>query len=153
MTQLVESVALAEAVKSALNGHVFSMAVTAVADFEIVLDLKDFKDLKISVIPKGETEAKASRDATVVDARVDVVVQKKLQKTVAAERTAEIAALMVLVAEIKAFIRFRKLPAAPWAVWMSTENNPIFAPDHLAAFNQFTSLLTLTYKLGRSQQA
>ena len=40
----------------------------------------------------------------------------------------------------------RPLPGAPFAVWVSITNEPVYAPEHLVEQRVFTSVLTLTYR-------
>jgi hypothetical protein len=53
------------------------------------------------------------------------------------------------VEEIGLFLRDRRLAACPAAVWLRTENVPIYAPEHLDELRQFTSVLTLTFRVVR----
>ena len=76
------------------------------------------------------------------DVQIDVAVQKKLGQP---GGNAEIDALMALVQEIAEFIRATGRFGS--AAWVRTENLPIYSQEHLGQLNQFTSVLTLTFRL------
>lgn len=134
---------IAEAVKTELNGHEFSQEFTAQRLYRPIFDLVEMKDLHVTVVPKGVTVSIAGRDRAQHDVQVDVAVQKKVADD------AESDTLMGLVEEIADFFRFRRLAQYPQAVWVGIENVPVFAPEHLEQMNQFTSVLTLTFRVIR----
>ena len=70
----------------------------------------------------------------------DVAVQKKLD----AADNAEIDALMGLVEELAEFLRTTRQFGD--AVWVRTENSPVYSQEHIGEMRQFTSVLTLTYR-------
>ncbi len=134
---------IAEAVKDELNVGEFSQEFTAERYYQPVFDLADMKDLRVTVVPKGIEIAAAGRNDTQNDYQIDVAIQKKID-------TADMAivdGLMALVEEIADFFRLRRLTRYAGAVWMHTENNPIYLPDHFEQMRQFTSVLTLTFRV------
>ena len=132
---------IAEAVVTALNGHTFCQPFTAVRAYRAAFDLKDMKDLHLTVVPKGVEMSTAGRGLSQSDVQVDIGVQKKLS---AADNT-EIDALMGLVQEIAEFVR--STGQFGDARWVRTENLPIYSQEHLAELRQFTSVLTLTLRV------
>jgi hypothetical protein len=54
-----------------------------------------------------------------------------------------------LVAEIADRLRNNSLTALPEARLMELKNEPVFAPDHLDELRQFTSVLSVTYRVWR----
>ena len=70
------------------------------------------------------------------------------QKLIAADN-AEIDSLLALVEELADHFRFRRF-ASPDAVWVRTQNEPVYAQEHLDRFRVFTGLLTLTFRTLRS---
>ena len=58
--------------------------------------------------------------------------------------SAEIDSLMGLVQEVAEFVRATGRFGD--AVWVSTENTPIYSQEHLGELGQFTSVLTLTLR-------
>lgn len=134
---------IAEAVKEELNGGTFSQSFTAQRHYQPTFELKDMKTLHVTVVPKDIEMQLATRNTSQHDCRIDVAIQKKLQSA----DLAEIDELMGLVEEIINFMSRRKLASAPSALWIKTVNEPIYATEHLEQFRQFTSILTLTYRL------
>ena len=132
---------IAEAVVTALNGHTFCQPFTAARAYRAAFDLKDMKDLHLTVVPKGVEMSTAGRGLSQSDVQVDIGVQKKLS---AADNT-EIDALMGLVQEIAEFVR--STGQFGDARWVRTENLPIYSQEHLAELRQFTSVLTLTLRV------
>lgn len=140
MSTVIEIV---EAVVAAMNGHVFSQPFAARRCYVPVFDLKDMKDLHVTVVPRGLEMATASRSLLQDDVQIDVAVQKKLPANASGDQAA-IDALMGLVQEIADFVR--STGRFGDAVWAKTENKPIYSPEHLEQLRQFTSVLTLTLR-------
>jgi len=136
---------IADAVVGELNGHTFSKPFKAVRHYRPVFELADMAALHVTVVPRGVEMQAASRVQVQHDFAVDIGVQKKLETA----SNAEIDALMALVEEIADFFRLRRLQSVPGAVWARTENQPVYAPEHLEQLRQFTSVLTLTFRVLR----
>jgi hypothetical protein len=136
---------IADAVVQELNGHEFSQPLEAKRYYRPLFDLAAMADLHVSVVPKAASAERLDRSRHQEEYQVDVAVQKKVE---ALDNTA-LDPLAGLVEEIGLFLRDRRLGACPAAVWLRTENVPIYAPEHLDELRQFTSVLTLTYRLVR----
>jgi hypothetical protein len=136
---------IADAVVAELNGGTFSQAVEAKRFYRPVFDLAEMSALHVSVVPKGVTIERADRSRNQQDVQIDVAVQKKFESGDAAE----LDPLMALVEEIADFCRLRRLTSYPDAIWIRTDNVPVYAPEHLEEFRQFTSVLTLTFRVVR----
>ena len=134
---------IAEAVKNELNAGEFSQTFTAERHYQPVFELKDMKNLHVTVVPKDVELQLATRNTSQHDCRVDVAIQKKLEGT----DLSEIDELMGLVEEIITFLSRRKLTSVPNALWIKTVNEPIYAAEHMEQFRQFTSIVTLTYRM------
>jgi len=137
---------IADAVVTELNGGTFSEAFTAERHYKPVFDLPEMKTLHMTVVPKGVAAAPASRGLLQHDYQIDVAAQKKLSS--GAADNAEIDALMGLVEEIADFFKQRNLDSVS-AVWVATENAPVYSPEHISELRQFTSVLTLTFRVLR----
>ena len=133
---------IADAVVAELNAGSFSETLGAERAYQPTFDLKEMKDLHVTVVPKSVTTAVASRADDQVDFAIDIGIQKKLGSDAGAEADV----LMALVAEIAAFLNRRRLATAPDVIWVSTANEPIFSPEHFEQLRQFTSVLTVTYR-------
>jgi len=132
---------IAGAVVTALNGHTFSQPFTAARAYLPVFDLKDMKDLHVTIVPRDNEMSTAGRAIAQSDVQVDVAVQKKLTTADATE----IDALMGLVQEIAEFIR--STGRFGDGSWVRTQNVPIYSAEHLGELRQFTSVLTLTLRV------
>ncbi len=136
---------IADAVVVELNAGEFTQTFTARRLYRPQFDLVEMVDLHVTVVPKGIEIGIASRSGVQCDVSVDVAVQKKLQT----EDAAEIDPLMNLVEEIADFFRQRKLSQYPRASWIATANEPVYSPGHLEELRQFTSVLTVTFRVMR----
>jgi len=136
---------IADAVKSELNGHSFSQPFQAVRAYQPVYELAEMKTLHVTVVPRGVEMQISSRSLVQHDYQIDVAVQKRFEK----DGVVEIDPLMTLVDEIADFFRLRRLASCPNAVWVKTESDPIWSPDHMEQFRQFTSVITMTYRVLR----
>ena len=134
---------IADAVVAEMNGHTFSQPFTAVRTYDTTLALEDAGTLHVTVVPKALTEEVASRTADQVDYVIDVGVRKKP----ASVSNAEMDPLVSLVEEIRTFFRRRRLAAYPGAMCIRTPIEPVFAPEHLREYGQFTSILSLTFRV------
>ena len=146
---------IADALSDDLNdeGNDFSMDFTAARAYQALLELSEMKDLHVTVVPKGVVLAPADRSRVQHDVQVDIAVQKKLGPASDDEEEydeqAELNGLMGLVEEIADFLKFRRLGSQPTAAWVKTDNDPIYSQDHLERLRQFTSVLTVTYRVVR----
>jgi len=134
---------IADAVVTELAGGAFSQPFTPERRVLPEHELADLKDLRVTVVPAAVETSGASRTLSQHDVRIDVGIQKKLGKNL----DTEVASLLGLVDEIAEFLKRRPLQAAPYAVWVRTANEPIYAADHLAERRLFTSVLSVTYRV------
>jgi hypothetical protein len=125
------------------GGYIFDHAFTAERTYLPVFDLAEMKDLHVTVVPKGLSTSPFGRGSSQSDYALDIGVQKKLSGTAAAD----IDPLMALVETIGRFFRQRRLASYPEAVWVRTEHPHLYAPEHLSELRQFTSVLTLTFRV------
>ena len=136
---------IADAVVAELAGGAFSQSFTPERRVLPEYELADLKDLRVTVVPAAVETSGASRTLSQHDVRIDVGIQKKLGKNL----DTEVASLLGLVDEIAEFLKRRPLQAAPYAAWIRTANEPIYAADHLAERRLFTSVLSVTYRVMR----
>ena len=136
---------IAEAVVVQLNAGTFSQSFTAERAFLPVFELSDLKNVRVTVVPKGLLIIPGGRSHNQHDYAIDVAVQKKLDVA----DNAEIDPLMTLVDEIADFFRLKRLESYPNAIWLKTENEPVFSQEHLDQMRQFTGLLTFTFRVMR----
>jgi hypothetical protein len=144
---LSTAVSIADAVVAAINAGTFSQAVSAQRLHQPSFTLDELVDLHVSVVPRSVDVAAATRETSLYDVAVDVGVQKKV--AAAPEGDQEIDDLLDLVEEIGDHLRLRRLPDFPDAAWVSLAHNPVVAAEHLDQNRQFTSIITVTYRVRR----
>jgi len=133
---------IADAVVAELVAGSFSQAFVPERRVLPEFDIADMHDLKVTVVPKAVEISGSSRSVCQYEVQVDIGIQKKLGTNL----DVQVAELLDLVDEIADYLRRRVLQNTPWAVWLRTANDPIYAPDHIAQQRVFTSVLTLTYR-------
>jgi hypothetical protein len=138
-------VAIADAVAAELNAGAFSEQFMAERLFQPVFELQDLQTLHVSVVPRSATSQGATRGAGFFDYAIDIGVQKK----VGTADTEDIESLLGLVEAIADHLRARKLTAFPASSWLKMENVPVYSVEHLDQLRQFTSVLTVTYRVMR----
>jgi len=142
MTRII---AIADAVAGELNAApagTFDLAFTAVRRVLPEFELSDLAELQVSVVPKAVEISGSTRSVSQWDYQIDIGVQKKLGQ----DLDTEVATLCGLMDAIADYLRRRALSAAPHAAWVRMQNDPVYAPDHLAEQRTFTSVLTVTYR-------
>lgn len=140
--------AIADAVVARLNAGSFSQSFTAERHYQPVFDLADLETLRVSVVPRSLAIVGASRRQSQFDAQIDIGIQKRLTPDPTDDQS-EIDALLDLTEEITDYLRFERLPEAPEAVWVGVTQEPVVAAEHLEQHRQFTTILTLTYRVLR----
>jgi len=140
MNSLIVSVA--DEVVSLLNDQEFSQPFEAKRLYLPLFDRTAMTQMHVTVVPKAEESVLHSRSQTRDDIQIDVAVQQAVD----AKDIAKIDSLVHFVEEIKTFLRFRSVANVSW---VGTEQEPIYSVDHLAQKQQFTSVLTLTYRIIR----
>lgn len=135
---------IADAVVAELNAHAFSRPVTAERHYLPRFDLQEMSGLRVSVVPRALVNKPLDRGRDSFDYQIDVAVQQKIDLSKAA-----LDALMVLVEEIADHFRKQPLAAFPSARCIEVKNEPVYAQEHLAEFHQFTSVVTLTFRVWR----
>ena len=130
------------AVTAELNNAEFSVDFTAEATLLPVFELADMATLKVTVVPKAQTFQRISRDSTGREVQIDIGVQKKL-----AGDESEAESLLELVEQIAAHFDGKRLAGYENALCVKVVNEPVYAPEHIQQYRQFTSVLTLTFKV------
>ena len=135
---------VADAIVVELNAATFSQPVNAVRAYLPQYKLTEMQNLHVTVVPKGIVIANPDRSRSQSDYSFDVAVQKKFSTG----SNEELDALLQLVQDIVLYFRHtQRLESFPNAIWMKTEVPVLYAPDHMEQLRQFTSVLTLTYRV------
>jgi len=135
---------IANSVVATLNAGTFAQPFTAERHYLPRFELPDMTTLRVSVVPKGIASQALDRNRDRVDYRIDVAVQHKTDTDMAT-----LDALMTLVEAIGDYLQGTPLVGYPQARCVEMVNDPIYAPEHLDEFRQFTSLMTFTYRMWR----
>jgi len=133
---------IAQAVADALNAGNFSQEFTAERVALPQFRLRDMGALHVTVVPREVESEALSRAQDRYEVRVDVAIQKKVSSL---DKT-ELDPLLALVQEVADYLNRRSMAGA---AWLKTENKPVYSPEHLRELRQFTSVLTLTYRVVR----
>ena len=136
---------IADAVAAALNAApagTFAQAFTAQRAYLPQFDLKDMADLHVTVVPKGADIQAAGRNVGQYDYSIDVGIQKKFSGDSEAD------ALMTLAEQVADYFRGKRL-ASHSAAWARSEHSHLYAQDHMRELGQFTSVVTLTFRVLR----
>ncbi len=135
---------IADAVVAELNATPFSQPVTAQRHYQPRFELLEMSELKVSVVPRSLVSKTLDRHRDSFEYQIDVAVQQKTDLS-----QASLDALMTLVEEIADHFRTQPLASFPHARCTEVQNEPVYALDHLDELRQFTSVLTLTYRVWR----
>jgi len=125
-----------------VEADAFSIPFTPARKVLPLYELADLAELHVTVMPKAVLAAAATRASRQYDVTIDVGVQQKLT----GDLDDEIVVLLDLVEELSDFLARRPLADAAHARWVSSANDPVYAPEHLLDHRSFTSVLTLTYR-------
>ncbi len=141
-------VQLAQAIVSQLNAEFSPATFTAERGYNPVKTLEDLAALTVTVVPKKRTIDAATRGTHHFDDAVDIGVQKKLDPATPANVDAMIDQVEAIVDHLR---KTPRLTDAPGSFLAEITNDPIFAPEHLDKHQAFTSVITITYRTGRSK--
>jgi hypothetical protein len=137
-------VQVADAVKAELNVATFTPAFIAERRVLPVYDLSELTGLRVTVVPKAVEITGATRAASQHDLTIDIGVQQRVPPE--SDVDAFVLERSGLVDAIADHLRRRELVQLPGVSWVSTTNDPVYAPEHLSERRVFTSVLTVTYR-------
>lgn len=135
---------IADAVVARLNNAPFVPPLAAERHYQPRYDLEQMTTRRVSVVPRGLSNTTLDRNRDAFDYEIDVAIQQKTDMS-----AASLDALMNLVEEIVDMFRSSSLAGAPEARCVEVKNVPIYALEHLDELHQFTSLVTLTFRVWR----
>ena len=142
-------IAIADAVVAVLKAE--PLKLDAVRAYRPEFELPELKTLRVSVVPQGIEITSLNRSVNQHDVSIDVAVQKKVDPA----NHAVLDSLMTQVQQIADELRLRRLDlpgngsGGGTAIWIKTENSPIYSTDHLQTKQVFTSVLTFTFRVAR----
>lgn len=135
---------IAESVVAEINATTFSQPVTAARHYAPQFEIGEMGTLHVSVVPKGLASKSLDRSRDTFEFVIDVAVQQKVDQA-----NAPLDVLMGIVEEIADHFRAAALASFPNARCTEVKNEPVYSPEHFTELGQFTSVLTLTFKVWR----
>ena len=143
---LATVIQIADSVVAEINAGDFSKkSLSAQRLYVPNFDLEDMKELRVTVVPREVEYLPLDRVSNKYHATIDVAIQKKFSKGDAKE----IDPLVLLVEELADYFRLKRLKSYVAARCIKVENAVLYSTEHWTQFNQFTSLLTLTFELAK----
>jgi hypothetical protein len=161
MTDQAVDIQVAEAVLSELNlapAGTFVRPFTAERVYLGTPDLADVAGVRLSITPTAVDDEFAARAGVTSEVVIQIGVRAKLQNSPGepAFYLAEMDELRLLTQQVRRFLcqpQRRRLSALPAAMLTrGPQNNPTFAPEHLGELGQYTSIITLTYRVTGQEQ-
>lgn len=135
---------IADAVVAQLNAATLSQPLNAARLYAPSFELPDMETLHVTVVPRGIASTSLDRKRDSFSFDIDLAVQKKTDMA-----QASLDALMTLVEEIADHFRAEPLGSFPAARCVDVKNVPVYSQEHLDELRQFTSVLTLTFRMAR----
>ncbi len=136
---------IGDAVVAELKKGTFSLAFVPERKYAPDWKLGQLDTLRVTVVIGPIDDTMAARNVPQEDDEISIGVQQR----VSAETNAVIDPLVDLVSEIKDFLRGRALADCPEARWVSSSVDPPYDLDQLKEDHQFTSVITLRYRVLR----
>lgn len=138
------AVDIAESVKEALNAHAFSQPFESERIYIAKLDLEALSALKVGVSTREHSIARANRTELNFDTTIVVSVRKRAPKG----EPLGLDELVALTQEIALFLENLKvLDDAPTSTRLGpVAIAPIYDPNHLNDWNQFTSYVLMPFR-------
>ena len=143
---LATVIQIADSVVAEINAGDFSKkSLSAQRLYVPNFDLEDMKELRVTVVPREVEYLPLDRASNKYHATIDVAIQKKFSKG----DVKEIDPLVYFVEELADYFRLKRLNSYVAARCIKVENAVLYSTEHWTQFNQFTSLLTLTFELAK----
>lgn len=133
---------IADSVVAELNAATFSQPIEAKRYYAPQFELPEMKTLHVSVVPRAIASSALDRSRYSFEYQIDVAIQQKVDP-----KNPPLDALMGLTEEIAAHFRAGALASYPNARCSDVKNDPVYLPEHIVEYRQFTSVLTLTFKV------
>ena len=99
---------------------------------------------RVSVVPKSVQPQHMTRSGRADNITIDIGVQAKIT----GNPETDVPKLCRLVRTLLDFMWGRALAHAPEAAFMDAGIDPVYAPEHLQQLRVFTSVVSVTYKVG-----
>ncbi|HPD28574.1 MAG TPA: hypothetical protein PLL20_01160 [Phycisphaerae bacterium] len=136
---------IADMVVVSLNSRSFARPFTAERLYQPTFELAEMDTLHVSVVPKSMTVEPATRLDVFCDCTIDIGVQQRVDP----QDQTTLDALVGLAEAIGDHLRTTRLEGVTDCLWMVTRHEPLLSVEHLDQFRQFTSVITVTYRVKR----
>ena len=136
---------IADAVVTKLSAATFTESFTAVRKYSPTYRLRDMDTLHVTVVSSSESIEASDRSTRQHEYTIDIGIQKRFSS----DALTTLDPLLDLVQEVSDEFTGATLTGYTAASWTRTTVDPIFAPDHMSKFRQFTSVIRLTYVVFR----
>lgn len=136
---------IADGVAASLNAATFALPFTAVRSYQPEYSPAELATLRVSVVPETVDGERKTRATFEEDHKVSVLVQQRPDGLA----DADLDALTALVEAIGDHLKTAPLAGLPGVQCVAVSNAPVFAPERLAEFREFCSLLVVTYRTWR----
>jgi len=133
---------LADAVVAELNAAEFVLPVAAQRGYLPTFELPEMNRLQVTVVPRQDDGRLDTRESTAHDYQLDIGVQQKPEKP----DNAHLDPLVLLTQQIADHFRFGRVASTSL---VSPKIRILYLQEHLQKFNQFTAVVTLTFKGSR----
>lgn len=141
---------IADAVVVKLNAGSFSKTFTAAVRDDTDLKLEDSAadSVYVDIVPGGVKIERATRDARVFDCRTDIGIRCR-PTTIDMTHFRD---LLAFAGEIEEFLKpsdgnCRTLTTYTDAAWIASEFRALWVPRHWHEWRQFTSIISVTYRV------
>jgi len=141
------TVSVAEAVLAEITGDAELLPSDAIVarGYNPKFALEDMDTLHVTVVPRAVERRRITRTLTERDLRIDISIQRR----VGDDDQDQLDAMMLQAEQVLDFLDGRELAQYPEAVFVEIANDPVYIQEHLDQMRQFTSVLTVTYRLMR----
>lgn len=144
-------IAVADAVVARLKSVAYIQPFTPVRRLRPILELTNADALAVLVTPKSQEAEPLTRNADAFDVAVDVGVMKRITHSDTDETDAEemLALVEQIIDQLRHFDLVLGTEAGAQALFVSLVNRPIYAAEQFDQQRQFTSVVTVTYRVMR----
>ncbi len=140
---MVSVLDIAEAVAHQLSSSELCVPFVASTSLRPVYTLEELGTIRVTAVPKAMEMTSLSRETSQFDFTIDVGIQRQ----VVPEDAEDLRPLVALTTEIFTLLQGRPLLDYPEAVVVKVTNDPIYIPTHLDTLRQYTSVVTITFRL------
>ncbi len=140
----VPCLTIADAIVTALNAAAFSQSITFERVYVPKFDLASAAAVQGKVAPRSDAREMGSAAADNAMVALDIGVMKRLQDTLASEKT-ELDALLVLCEEIKAILNRQRLPGAENAICTGTAQEMPYVVEYIDEGRVFLAIITARF--------